>query len=120
MNSINNNVIQDKSYEFALIIIRLYKNLYYKKHEHVLSRQLLKSGTSIGANVEEALAASSKRDFIHKMEISLREARESLYWIKLLKDSEYISSDKAIVLMNKADELVRLLSAIVKTAKKNK
>ena len=93
--------------------------LSHEKREYVLSRQLLKSGTSIGANVEEALAASSRKDFIHKMSISLREARESMYWVRLLKDSNYIKPDEAVVLLDKVDELIRLLSAIVKTSKQD-
>jgi four helix bundle protein len=117
---IKNNAIQDKSYSFALSIVKLYQKLSYEKREYVLSRQLLKSGTSIGANVEEALAASSRKDFIHKMSISLREARESMYWIRLLKDSNYIQPDEAVILLNNAYELVRLLSSIVKTSKQNK
>ena len=94
MNDIKDNAIKIKSYKFALDIVNLNKKLIDKR-EYVLSRQLLKAGTSIGANVEEALAASSRRDFAHKMSIASREARESSYWLRLLKDSNYLYENEA-------------------------
>jgi len=82
--------IDERCFEFSLLIIELYKYLQYKK-EYILSKQLLRSGTSIGANVEEAQAAQSRKDFISKMSIASKEARESKYWIRLLKHSDYIN-----------------------------
>lgn len=108
-------MIQRKSYEFALDIIQTYQTLRNKEHEYVLSKQLLRAGTSIGANIEEALAASSRKDFIHRMSIASREARETVYWLRLLGDSSLLKDDNSI-LIDKATELVRLLTAIVKTS----
>jgi len=85
------NVIQLKSYNFALRMVKLYRFLTEKKKEYVLSKQILKSGTSIGANVEEALGAQSKADFICKLAIAYKEARETHYWIRILRDSKYIT-----------------------------
>jgi len=118
MNDIKDNAIKTKSYKFALDIVNLNKKLIDKR-EYVLSRQLLKAGTSIGANVEEALAASSRKDFAHKMSIASREARESSYWLRLLKDSNYLEESEAYSLLERVDELIRILTAIVKTSGKN-
>ena len=82
--------IKEKSYSFSLKIIRFYQHLTQQKKEFVLSKQLLRSGTSIGANVEEALAAQSRKDFLHKMSIASKEARESNYWLRLLRDSNIV------------------------------
>ncbi len=92
MNDIKNSksIIVNKSYAFALDVIILYKNLIQEKKEFVLSKQLLRSGTSIGANVNEAISGQSKRDFLHKMSIAVKEARETSYWLNLFKDSDYI------------------------------
>ena len=114
MNKVN--VVRDKSFDFALRIVDLYKYLRYEKKEYVLSKQLLRSGTSIGANVEEAQAAQSKKDFISKMSIASKEARETLYWLKLLKYGSYITNDEII---NDSNELIRLLTSIVKSSVKN-
>ena len=110
------NVVIDKSYCFALKIIALYKMLCNEKKEYVLSKQLLRSGTSIGANVNEAQAAISKKDFIAKMSISSKEARECKYWLMLLKDSEYIDVKVYGGILNDIDELVKILTSIVKSA----
>lgn len=88
-----NSIIGKKSYSFALEIICLYKILMGDKKEFVLSKQILRSGTSIGANVHEALSSESKKDFIHKLSISLKESKETSYWLNLLADSDYISLD---------------------------
>ena len=109
----NKSIIKEKSLSFALDIIELYKLLKEKK-EFVFAQQILKSGTSIGANVEEALAAYSKRDFASKMSISSKEARETRYWIILLKESKLVEFDYDYYL-NKIDEIIRILTAIVKT-----
>jgi four helix bundle protein len=111
------NVIREKSFNFALQIIALNKKLIREK-EFVLSRQLLKSGTSIGANVEEAGAAQSRRDFIAKMSIASKEARETKYWIRLLKHSELLQFDDEEFL-KEINEIVNILTAIVKTSQKN-
>ncbi len=84
------NTVQIKSYAFAIRMVRLYQHLSKEKKEFILSKQLLRSGTSIGANIEEALGGSSKRDFKAKMNIAYKEARETKYWLKLLKDTGYI------------------------------
>lgn len=109
------NLIQQKSFAFSLMIIKLYISLKEEK-EYVLSKQLLRSGTSIGANIEEAIAGQSRKDFIHKMSISLKEARETYYWLRLLDKSELTSIDISNHLM-KSDEIISILSAIVKTTK---
>lgn len=109
------NVIQKKSFNFALTIISLYKKLQYER-EYIISKQLLRSGTSIGANVEEAIAGQSKKDFLSKISISLKEARETRYWFRLLKESELTNIDIDVYL-NSSFELISILSAIVKTTK---
>ncbi len=87
------NVIKEKSYAFALRIIKLYKYLCKEKNEFVLSKQILRSGTSIGANIEEAVGSQSQKDFIAKLSIAYKESRETHYWIRLLKDSDYIKKE---------------------------
>lgn len=111
------NVIKEKSFEFAKEIVYLYKNLADKK-EFVLSRQLLKSGTSIGANIREAEHAQSKADFINKLSISLKEANETEYWLDLLYETNYLSDDMFHNLKNKNVELLKLLISIINTSKK--
>lgn len=109
------NVVQQKSYDFALSIIRLYMELQHER-EFVLSKQLLRSGTSIGANVEEAIAAQLRADFLSKMSIASKEAREAHYWLRLLRDSELVSIDVSYQLAP-VEELMRILTAIVKSSK---
>lgn len=108
------NIIRQKSYDFALQTIDLYRKLL-KEKEFVLSKQLLRSGTSIGANVEEAQAAQSRADFISKMSISSKEARESCYWLRLLRDSKIIEKGEADRLLSEAESIVNILTSIVKT-----
>ena len=119
MNNVvkNESIIATKAYSFALEIITLYKYLVNEKKEYVLSKQLLRSGTSIGANINEALSAQSKRDFVHKLSISLKEARETSYWLNLLKDSEYIKQESFTNLSNKCNEILKILSSIILTTK---
>jgi|TARA_Y100000031_G_scaffold157065_1_gene215611 four helix bundle protein len=112
------NPLQVKSFKFALNIIEIYKQLI-KEKEFVMSKQLLRSGTSIGANIEEALQAQSKKDFIHKLSIALKEAQETGYWIKLLKESSILDKEKATDLFIQAKELMKMLTAIIKTSKSN-
>lgn len=110
------NPVKDKSYHFALNIIKAARRLSQVDREFDLSRQLLRSGTSIGANIHEATAAQSKNDFTAKMAIASKEARESHYWLRLLKDSELLAKDTAEDLINGCEELMRLLTSIVKTS----
>lgn len=109
------NPVREKSFNFALEIVRLYKNLQDQK-EYVLSKQILRSGTSIGANVEEATAAESRRDFVHKLSIASKEARETNYWLRLLMQSGLIESSQFTPLLEESTELVKMLTAIVKTS----
>ncbi len=111
------SIIADKAYAFALEIIKTYKQLVNEKKEYVMSKQLLRSGTSIGANINEALSGQSKRDFVHKLSIALKEARETNYWLKLLKDSEYMSLKDFEFLNTKCEEIIRMLSSIIITTK---
>ncbi|MBL7882567.1 MAG: four helix bundle protein [Bacteroidia bacterium] len=111
------NPILTKSFEFSLSTIKLYKHLTENK-EYVLSKQLLRSGTSIGANVEEAIGAISKRELTAKMGISLKEARESKYWLRLLDKSQMVNYDYNKEL-KEIDEIVNILTAIVKTSQGN-
>ena len=113
-----NNIIKDKSFNFALRIVKLYKHLTKEKKEYVLSKQLLRSGTSIGAMVREAEQAESKADFIHKLSVALKEANESEYWIELLHQSEYIDNLGFQSISSDLKEILKLLTSIVKTAKK--
>lgn len=116
MNEGKDNIIVQKSYEFALKIIRLYQQLAEKK-EYVLSKQILRSGTSIGANVHEAVSGESKKDFIHKLGIAVKEARETSYWLSLLKDSGYITTAEFTELNNHCTEIIRILNSIILTTK---
>ncbi|CAN5574555.1 four helix bundle protein [soil metagenome] len=113
------SILKDKSYKFALRIVKLNRYLNEKKKEFVLSKQILRAGTSIGANVVEGNRAESTPDFIHKLSISLKEAFETEYWLNLLKDSEYISEVQAVSLINDCNELQKMLISSIKTAKKN-
>ena len=111
----SDSIIKSKSYDFARSIIRLYKELSINKKEYILSKQLLRSGTSIGANVKEALRGQSRRDFLSKMNIALKEADETEYWIELLIDENYIDSQNGEKLLNQCKEICKILNSIVKT-----
>lgn len=111
------NEILERSYSFAVRIVRLSRALANDRVGHVLFRQLLRSGTSIGANVEEAQAAQSRRDFVSKLSIARKEARETLYWLRLLCDAEVLPSDQLADLRRESELLVRLLTAIIKTTR---
>ncbi len=108
------DVIEQKSFEFALNIIAAYKEML-KQKEFILSKQLLRSGTSIGANVQEAQAAISKRDFTAKMSISSKEARETRYWLLLIKYSDLVDLETA-GLLKEVDQIISILTAIVKSS----
>lgn len=113
------NILGEKSYDFALRCIKLSHYLVNKERDFVLSKQVLRSGTSIGANIEEATQAQSKVDFIHKLSISQKESFETHYWIRLLRDSKLIEQNLADSLLTDCEELQRLLTASLKTAKAN-
>jgi four helix bundle protein len=117
----NDNTIYNKSFEFAKRIVKLFKHLRENKKEFIISKQLLRCGTSIGANVNEAIAAQSKADFISKMSIASKEARETKYWIDLLIATDYLSkTEKHVVSLQKdIDEIIKILTSIVKTSQKN-
>ncbi len=108
------NPIRDKSFAFAVSVVRLCKHLNTAR-EFVISKQLLRSGTSIGANIEEATAAVSRRDFLYRMTIASKESREALYWLKLLQHSDLIHDLDVSAEISTAKELVRMLTAIVRT-----
>ena len=114
-----NNVLLDKSKLFAIRIVNLYKYLCNDKKEYVLSKQILRSGTSIGANVKESIYAQSKLDFISKLSIALKEASETEYWLELLYQTEYINSIQFESIHNDCVELLKLLTAIIKSSKRN-
>tara|TARA_R110000868_G_C10439699_1_gene725201 strand:+ start:124 stop:489 length:366 start_codon:yes stop_codon:yes gene_type:complete len=113
------SVIEEKSFQFALMTIQTVKKIQEDKREYILSKQLMRSGTSIGAMVREAEHAESKKDFIHKMAIGLKEANETRYWLELLFKSEYIDHNNYEVLLDESTQIVRLLAAIVKSSKTN-
>lgn len=107
-------VLQEKSFVFSLEIICTYKKISSEKKEFVLSKQLLRAGTSIGANIEESFGAQSRADFLNKLSISYKEAREAKYWIRLLKESSYLDEAVAKELLLKVEELLRIMGATIK------
>lgn len=109
------NVVQIKSYAFAIKIVELYKYLVEVRNEYTLSKQLLRSGTSIGANIEEAIGGQSKKDFYAKLTISYKEARETKYWLRLLTDTNYLEKEKSKPIINDCEELLRIIGSIQKT-----
>jgi four helix bundle protein len=111
------NPLSDKSYAFALKIIKVYKKLISDKKEFVLSKQLLRSGTSIGANISEANGAISQADFSAKISIAYKESLETKYWLNLLKDSDYLEKQKTNLLIEDADELSKIMFSILKTTR---
>ena len=112
------NIILKKSFAFAIRTVNVYKFLTDQKKEFVLSKQLLRSGTSIGANMEEATGGQSKKDFIAKASIAYKEARETMYWIKLLIATEYLEEKTAKSLLDDAEELCKILSSILISSKR--
>ncbi|WP_026730574.1 four helix bundle protein [Flavobacterium denitrificans] len=114
------NIIQDKSFDFAVRIVNLYKYLTENKKEYVLSKQVLRSGTSIGANIEESIGGRSDKEFLFKLEISYKEARETIYWLKLLKATDYISANEFESIHFEANEICRILAKIILTLKRNR
>jgi four helix bundle protein len=106
------NVIQHKSFEFAIRIINIYKFLQSEKKEYVLSKQLLRSGTSIGANIEESIGGQTEKDFFSKVAIAYKEARETAYWLKLLQATDYLTTEQASSLLKDAEEICKILGKI--------
>jgi four helix bundle protein len=113
------NPAAEKSYAFALRIVQLRRYLREEKSEYDISKQILRSGTSIGANVEEALGGHSRKDFKHKLSISYKEARETHYWLRLLRDSDFINEDSAESLLNDCDELLKIIGSTLITLNKD-
>jgi len=113
------SIIADKSRKFAVRIVNLYKHLCNSKKEFVLSKQVLRSGTSIGANVHEAVQAQSRNDFVSKMNIALKEASETEYWLGLLHETEYISDGEYKTIAADCSEINKILISIIKTSKEN-
>jgi len=113
------NIIKEKTYQFALDVIGLYKAML-EQNEYIISKQIVRSGTSIGANVEEAIAAQSRKDFISKMSIASKEARETNYWLRLLRDSNLCNDLDLFVLLMNSEEIIKILTSIVKTTQDNR
>jgi four helix bundle protein len=113
------SVVRVKSYFFAIRIVKLCKFLADEKKEYVISRQILKSGTSVGALVRESEQAESKADFVHKLSIALKEIKETEYWLNILKDTGYIDDTMFTSMNNDCIDLIKLLTSIIKTSKKN-
>lgn len=114
-----NNVVKDKSFIFAIRIVGLYKFLTEEKKEYILSKQVLRSGTAIGALVRESEQAESKKDFVHKLAIALKEANETEYWLELLHKTDYLKDAEFTSIHNDVVELLKLLTSIIKTSKGN-
>mgnify|MGYP002630855257 CR=1 FL=1 len=111
----DSNIIQDKSFDFAVRVVKLYRHLTENKKEYVLSKQFLRSGTSIGANVEEAIGGQTRKDFGTKINLAYKEARETRYWLKLMKATDYLNESEADSMLKDCDENLRILAAITKT-----
>lgn len=113
------NIIRSKSFEFSVRIVNLYNVLVKVRNESIISKQLLRSGTSIGANIEEGIAAFSKKEFIFKFQISYKEAFETLYWLRLLERTNYLNQSEFNSLKNDIEEIIKILTSILKTTKQN-
>ena len=116
-NELKDNAVEFKSKQFAIYIVRIYQFLTREKNEYVLSKQLLRSGTSIGANIREGIQAFSKNDFTYKMSIALKESNETCYWLEILHETDYLTDAQFQSIYENCNELLRMLTAIVKTAK---
>lgn len=115
----SDSIVGRKSFEFAVKIVNFYKKFSVEKREFILSKQLLRSGTSVGANIREGINAQSKRDFIHKLSIAQKECDETIYWIDLLFETNYIQKEDFDDLKNDATEILKILRSIIKTSKAN-
>ncbi|MBC7923727.1 MAG: four helix bundle protein [Ferruginibacter sp.] len=119
MKSKENSIIREKSFAFAVRMVNLYKFLCEERKEYVLSKQVLRSGTSIGANVNESLQAQSKKDFVAKLSIALKEASETEYWLLLLRETKFIDESAFSSTHQDCVEIIKITTAIIKTAKNN-
>ena len=117
---VKDSVLRGKSYDFAIRIIKLAKFLREEKQEYILSKQIIRCGTSIGANIEEASGAQSDNDFIAKLHISLKESKETHYWLRLLRDTKYITKEQAQSLLGDINEIITIITKSLKTIKSNK
>ena len=113
------SIIERKSFNFSVRIVKLYKFLNIQKREFIISKQLIRSGTSIGANVSEAEQAQSRADFISKLNIALKETRETKYWLRLLSSTGYLNEKQSNSILNDCTELEKILVSIIKTSKRN-
>jgi len=113
------SIIGEKSFQFAVRIVRLYKHISESKREFILTKQLLRSGTSIGANVQEGLQGVSPKDFQYKLSISLKEAEETMFWLRLLKETDYLIETEFNSISVDCHELIKILTAILKTSRSN-
>ena len=111
------SILKDKSFAFAIEIVKTYKVLVEEKREYVMSKQLLRSGTSVGANIREAKNAESTNDFIHKLGISQKECDETLYWLELLKETEYLNQDAFGNLSDQANQILKMIRSTILTIK---
>ncbi len=111
------NIVNTKSFEFAIRIVKLYQYLSVEKREYILSKQLLRSGTSVGAMIRESEHAESKLDFIHKLAIAQKEANETVYWLELLKATNYLNDKEYENIIIDAVEILKLITSILKTTK---
>ena len=115
-----NNILAEKSIEFAIRIVKCYKYLTEKKNEHIMSKQILRSGTSIGANIHEGTQAQSPADFVSKMSIALKEATETSYWLIILSRTDYLEKTACDSLKSELDEIIRILISSIKTKRQRK
>ncbi len=113
------NVVKNKSFDFAVKVVRLFQFLSIEKREFVLSKQVLRSGTNVGAMMREDEHAETKKDFIHKMAIAQKEINETIYWLELLKETDYITEEQFKNINDSAIELIKLITAILRKAKSN-
>ncbi|HEY9285686.1 MAG TPA: four helix bundle protein [Pyrinomonadaceae bacterium] len=111
------NVVKEKSFAFAVRVVNLYRHSTEQRKEFVLSKQVLRSGTSIGANVEEAIGGQSRADFVSKLSIAYKEARETSYWLRLLRETKYLDESEAASILNDLDEILRIIASILISSK---
>ena len=114
------SILKDKSFAFAVMTVKLYKEITEVKREFIMSKQLLRSGTSIGANIREAQNAESKNDFIHKLAISQKETDETIYWLDLLKETNYIDKEVYLKMVDEATQLLKMIRSSILTLKQKK
>ena len=114
------NIIKDKSFRYAIRTVKVYKLLVSEKKEYIMSKQLMRSGTSVGAMIREAEFAESKKDFIHKLSIAQKEINENIYWLELLNETKYLNKKEFDSLNHDAVEIIKLITSIIKSSKKTK